>query len=461
MSFSPIFSHDITATVDETAYAITGWSTVVARFGSVGVLTLVGVLFVLCRRPERLRSVLWVAVLAGVFVAGVAGLAASPGVYGPRHVLTLFRPLGVGDAVAIVVGAGAGFGAFVAMVVSSPSRAVIAFGIATMGAAGGLVAASRRDAQALAAFGDLPFFVAKGRDDLHVGRERDVAVELDYLAPPSGFWIFAQAGGPRPLEPSEGARWSPPPSVHVRAEVEGRFPVTVTARRGPVALTSTLWFRGRREAASPVLPLRVGNRWVYRVVTKKDTGHELLRRTGGEENDEPSFEMEVTREGERDGFRTFTIETRGGGAAGGVTKVMALEGQTLFALDDGTEGAAAVEVTGDLTAADPIGCRPRLLGIKSATCQRGGAAADELPPPRKRAPARRGHKPEPAPGPLRFALGGPLSFSTHKGDINGAIATGVVAVITLGLVAPPDRSTTTTYTLMETHPGPEGAPAAQ
>ena len=74
----PLFPSDLAATVDETVYAITGWPTTALLSGTAAVLVLVVTLFILCRRPDRLHPVLWIAVGAGMFAAAVTVLAVSP-----------------------------------------------------------------------------------------------------------------------------------------------------------------------------------------------------------------------------------------------------------------------------------------------------------------------------------------------------------------------------------------------
>jgi hypothetical protein len=457
MSLGLLFASEITATVDGTVYAIDAGPTSIARAGSVGLALLVVTVVALGHQASRGARPL-VALVPGILAAFFAAVVCVPPPASERSAALLFHDVLVLDAVATAFAAGAAFTALPSLLLARPGRVGVALALVTVAGSIGLGTVARRHARSLVPIDDLPYYTAKGRDDLHVGREREVEVELTHLAPATRFlWIVTKAAGPGPLEPEERALWTGPASLRVRAEAEGRFPVTATASRGPVRLTTTLWFRGRPEKASPLLPLRVGNRWAYRAVTTFDTGHLGYVKPIGGGSTEGRFEMEVVGADERDGFRTFTIAMRGNGHDE-TKRVIALEGRTLLADADDAEKAPAIEGT------DSTSCAFPLLGVRG-TCQEGGAAEDELPPPppppKKPPPRRRGAKPEPdlQRVPIRFALAGPVGFQTSDRTAAGQIGKGLLALVTLGLVILPSGSSTS-YALVETHRGPADAPAA-
>jgi hypothetical protein len=299
----------------------------------------------------------------------------------------------------------------------------------------------------------LPFFAVEGLPDTHIGREWDMPVDFRAM---SGKDRFASSGGSvtYAVDPDERALWGAPPTVHVRAEHQGRFAFPAQARRGPVRLTSTLHFRGRRELANPLLPLRVGNRWLYRVVTKGDWGGFAYVVPLGGERSEDRLELKITGVDERSGLRTFTLAALGGDGSIRESKVVAMDGETLTVEDDGTVGPPAISGTEE---ACTLGLLGRPGGITddevSGTCQAGGADADMLPSTLPD-PKHPGAKPVP----LRFALAGPASLRIGP-SLGAEAGKWVLGIMTGGAVIVPVRSTTV-YTLVETQRGPEGAPEA-
>jgi hypothetical protein len=63
--------------------------------------------------------------------------------------------------------------------------------------------------------------------------------------------------------------------------------------------------------------------------------------------------------------------------------------------------------------------------------------------------------------PVAFAGAAPATFEMHRSSTVGGIATVFVAMVTVGLVILPDGSSSTSYTLVSTQRGAEGAPEAQ
>jgi hypothetical protein len=439
-------------------YAIDAWPMQLSLAGGVIMLALVVAVFALGRRtpPAVLAGAIGGVVLSG----GLTWVVTAPGGGQGLYASTMFRRAMEAYALATTLGVSGAVAALVIALAHIEERRVLRIGFGTAAIGIALAVFSRGEAVELREIGQLPFFAVMGSNALHAGHAREAEVVL--MREPVTKWRILffpmREDGPQPYE--NPAAWSAPKKVHVRADAPGRVVVEAHAKRGPVRLTSKLAFEAKREQASPLLPLRVGNRWTYRVVEKEGTGLMLYVNTVGGAESEDQLEIEVVRAGERSGFRTFTLAVRGHGRDT-EQEVVALEGKTLALAADGTLSAPVIE--GD-EGSTPFPCRVRLIGILG-TCQSGGAQADELPKPppseSRAPPRRRDAKPEPEKElvPVRFALAGPLALRERDGSAAGALGVGVLAIATLGAVILPNGSSTT-YSLVETRPGPAGEPEA-
>lgn len=330
------------------------------------------------------------------------------------------------------------------------------------------LASAASHAKAIEAVGHMPYYEATGQRDMHVGRERDVAVRL--VRPPRSRWLFGMENGPQPVDERTRSHWSAAERVHVRATAAGSVPFEAVAHNGPITLTTRLHARALPETASPLLSLRVGDRAVYRVRARSSDGAFLyfITLAGSDTAHEMAIEVVGTRE--RGGFRTFVIEVRRDDARRFV-EVVALAGETrLYDAEDDTVGAPIVAFAGDVSSRpDPVPCSFALLGAPAAVCKRGGhdsdvpATAGTSPGAGASFPARgsRGRKrDEVGRPPVAFAGAAPAAFERNTSSTSGGIVTALVALATIGLVILPDGSSSSSYTLVSTHRGPEGAAEA-
>jgi hypothetical protein len=230
-----------------------------------------------------------------------------------------------------------------------------------------------------------------------------------------------------------------------------------------VTLSTRLTLEAVPERASPLLSLRVGDRSVYRERVKSSDGAVLyfLTLPGRETLHEVVVDVVGTRE--RDGLRTFVIEVARDEARREV-EVVALAGETRFYdAEHGTVGAPAVAFDGEPSAPDPVPCSFALLDAGHALCQRGGRSADVLSPPViATAPARGSQRNQLAVGrpPVAFAGAAPATFERTTSGRTGGLATAFIAIVTFGLVILPDGSSSSSYTLVATRRGAEGAAEA-
>jgi hypothetical protein len=297
----------------------------------------------------------------------------------------------------------------------------------------GVVATSAvRHADALSRVGSMPFYEVEGQSQMHAGRSRDVPVHL--MRPPGYRFWGGLEDGPRPVNDDVRARWRGDVRVHVHPTKAGRFDFVAEARSGPVTLASTLHVDAVSETASPLMSLRVGDRFAYRVRAKSSDGAVLYFITvkGGEATHEVTVDVLGTRD--RDAFRTFVIEVTQYDRQREV-EVVAINGETRFYdAERGTIGAPVVAfTTNERSQPDPVPCSFALLDAGAALCQRGHYA---------------------------FAGAAPLTFQRSSSHTGRGIATAIVAIATIGLVILPDGSSSSSYTLVSTHRGAEGAAEA-
>lgn len=217
----------------------------------------------------------------------------------------------------------------------------------------------------------------------------------------------------------------------------GTIPFLAEALRGPVTLTTKLSARAVPEIASPLFSLRVGDRSVYRVRARSSNGAVLyfITLSGSETIHEVTVEVIGTRI--RDGFRTFVIAVRRDDTMREV-EVVAMAGETrVYDGEAATVGAPIVAFDGEASGPDPVPCTFALLDAASALCQRGGRSAD-----------------------VPAAASAPMTFERSTSSTSSGAATIFVAIVTVGLVILPDGSSSSSYTLISTQRGAEGAPEA-
>jgi hypothetical protein len=318
----------------------------------------------------------------------------------------------------------------------------------------------------------MPFYEIQGQRDVHVGRDRDVSVQL--MRPP-GWRLFGSEHGPQPVD-GKAMGWSSANHVHVHSARDvGEIPFVAEATHGPVTLTTNLHVRAVPELASPLFSLRVGDRFVYRVSARSSGGALLyfISLSGYETLDELTIEVMGTRE--RNAFRTFVLEIRRADSAADV-EVVALNGETRF-YDAEHETVGEQIVSFDFEDSrvhpDPVACTFNLMEAVHALCQRGGRDADV--PAALRAAGDAGfrsrrardwaqedekRREKVAAPPVAFEGAAPAAFAHHTSSTVGGIATAFVALVTVGLVILPDGSTSSSYTLVESHRGPVGAAEA-
>jgi hypothetical protein len=334
-----------------------------------------------------------------VFAYATRGLPWSRG--DEHRATTLFRDVVLLDGAAAALGAGVAVAALLLLALRTASQLRLlrlALPCAMLGVVG---ASGIRHADSLVAVGAMPFYGVDGERSMHVGRERDVRIRL--MRPPGRRFWSGMEDGPRPVDDGLRDGWSRDERVHVRATAEGLVPFTAVARRGPVTLTSKLEVVALPETSSPLLPLRVGDHAVYRVRDKSSNGAVLffIPLSGGEDIHAVTVDVTTTRE--REGFRTFVMTVAREGQVREV-EVVALNGETrLYDVATGKVGAPIVALSG---------------------------AAPELQ-------------------------------EKHRSSTAGGIVTVFVAMVTVGLVILPDGSSSTSYTLVSTRRGPEGAPEAR
>ena len=147
-------------------------------------------------------------------------------------------------------------------------------------------------------------------------------------------------------------------------------------------------------------------------------------------------------------------------------EVVALGGETReYDVARGSIGAPIVAFTGEASGPDPVPCSFALLGAPEASCQRGGRPSDVPARPATAYGANVALKNtknenETARPPVAFSGAAPAAFTQSTTSTAGAIATIFLAIVTVGLVILPDGSSSTSYTLVSTHRGEEGAAEA-
>lgn len=368
---------------------------------------------------------------------------------------------------AFAIGVGAAVGAvFVVAFRTKGHLALLPLAIPLLVAGIGLGKAGQY-ARTVNDIGYLPFFELAEGGVMHAGRDHEVPVRLmSHFSRRSFLLFFSQTviePSAYPTDSDEYAKWNATRSVHVAAPAPGPVPIVARGRWGPVSFTTALEGKAVPEVASPFFSLRVGNEFHYRVRRAKFEGRALffVPLGGGEREDELVISVTGTRE--RPMFRTFLIEVRHADELRGF-EVVAFDGEMrAYDAEHETLGAPMLTVIPDLAIRRHEPCTFSLVGAGLAECQRGGNPADVAAAPvdakagaRWRG-ARRGDVRVP---PEAFALAAPATFTRSKQDTGGTIVTAFVALMTAGIVIPPNASETASYTLVSTRPGPAGAPEA-
>ena len=441
---------------------------------AIGLSLLVALLVAARRRPGAVVSPLIPAL--GFFLVGFPVFfyltrRLTFGGYGERWAAVAFHDAVYLDAAAAAVGIGAAAAALLIVALRTANQ-IRLLGYALPCAMIGVALTSvKTHSESITSVGYMPFYGTTDERDMHVGRERDVKVAL--LRPAGRRFLFWSENGPQPVDPETSASWSPVASVNVRASAKGKVRFEAVAHRGAITLTSKLEVQAIPETASPLLSLRVGNRFVYRVRAKSADGAFLFFITldGRESIHELTLEVIGTRE--RGRFRTFVIEVQRDGQSS-LVEVVALGGETrAYDAAHDKVGEEIVSSAGqslppyDSSRRDLVACSFPLLQAGSAICQRGGQEADvpatasseygTSTPSRTRRGKTRNDVGRP---PVAFAAAAPAAFEKSTSSAGGTFATVFVAIVTVGLVILPDGSSSTAYTLVSTHRGPEGAAEA-
>ena len=465
------------ATLDETTYVIDPRPIHLAILGAgLAIVSLVALVMMARRRSGALVNpiVLGLAMVPTALLAFVYILRHMPyfrlfGGTDSRDASTIFRDAIHVDAAASAIGLGAIVSVALILALRNDSQLRLLYLALPCAVAGAATFPAVMHARSIMEVGSLPFYGAHSPTAMHVGRERDVPVTL--LRPPRKYWLWGSEGGPRPVDDAIRDGWGHVEHVHVRANAAGSIPFTAAARRGPVTLTTKLFAQAVPEVASPLFSLRVGDRYVYRVRARSSDGAVLffITLSGGESTHEVTVEVIGTRI--RDGLRTFVIAVRRDDTTREV-EVVAMAGETrVYDAEAGTVGAPIVAFDGEASGPDPVPCTFALLDAAKALCQRGGRTADVAAAPGTtygvtngpRASSRAGGRAtKDAVGrpPVAFAGAAPMTFERSTSSTSSGIATVFVAIVTIGLVILPDGSSSSSYTLIATQRGAEGAPEA-
>jgi hypothetical protein len=459
-------------TLDQTTYSIDSRPVHLAVLGaSVAVVLLVAVVIVARRRSGALVSplLLGLATVPAALIAFVYILRDMPyfslfGGTDSHAASTIFRTAVHIEAAAAAIGIGAVVSVTLILALRTDNQLRLLHLAGPCLLVSAALVGAAVHARSIIDVGSMPFYAAKGQKQMHVGRDRDVAVTL--MHPPWRHWLFGSDDGPQPIDEVTLGRWTHVDHVHVHATAAGPILFTAEARRGPVTLTTKLAAQAVPEIASPLFSLRVGDRSVYRVRARSSDGALLyfITLSGNESIHEMTVEVSGTRI--RDGFRTFVITVHRDDTVREV-EVVAIAGETrVYDAEKGTVGEPIVAFDAETSGPDPVPCTFALLNASNALCQRGGRPADVpaaqppgLNPGAHRAGSRSKKDPVARP-PVAFAGAAPMTFQRNTSSTGGGIATVFVAIITIGLVILPDGSSSSSYTLVSTQRGPEGAPEA-
>jgi hypothetical protein len=450
-------------TLEETTYRIDSRPVHLAIAGALTAIVLLVALVVVARRKSGAvvnPILLSLATVPTALIAFVSILRSMPyfrlfGGKDDHAASTVFRDAIHIDAAAAAIGIGTIVSATLILALRTGNQLrllLLALPCAALGTA--LVPAAMH-ARSIIDVGSMPFYGVTGQKQMHVGRARDVPVTL--MRPPWGHWLWGRETGPQPIDEATQAKWTHVEHVHVHAISAGPIPFVAEARRGPVSMTTKLSVQAVPEIASPLLSLRVGDRFVYRVRARSSDGALLyfITLSGGETIHEVTVEVTGTRI--REGFRTFVIAVRRDDTMREV-EVVAISGETrVYDAEKGVVGAPIVAFGGEASGPDPVPCTFALLDAANALCQRGGSAADVPAQPTRKPRSARNDVGRP---PVAFAGAAPMTFERSTSSTGGGIAMVLVAVITIGLVILPDGSSSSAYTLVSTQRGAEGAPEA-
>ncbi|MBS2017755.1 MAG: hypothetical protein JST00_33060 [Deltaproteobacteria bacterium] len=457
--------------VDDTTYTVGAQPVLLYAAGAAVIVALFVVLLVVARRTKGALVTPFVPVLAAPMAGGAVFLALVPWHKHPtsEYARDVFRDVLMLDGIATAVAAGVVAATILVLAIRSEGHLkLVPWAIPILLAGLFVSRGSLLHARSIKELGALPFYVVEGLPEMHVGRSYDVPVALSAKARRWWFFGWHEPSGPSPLDEESGRSWHAQTSVRVEAKAAGDQRFVARAERGPVKMETRLHVRARREAASPFLSLRVGDTFVYRVHARGSSGAVLYFITIGPSSHVDEVRIRVLEARERAGFRTFVLAVEREDEHREV-EVVAVDGETReFDPEHRRIGEEVVASRADESAPDPVSCSFRLLGAPIAKCQRGGREADVAAPPlsasesKVKLPRRRTATTEAtiARPPVAFAGAAPAYFERHTSDTGSSIVTAFVAVITIGLVIPPDGSKHASYTLVSTQRGPEGAPEA-
>ncbi|MBN2798080.1 MAG: hypothetical protein JXX28_02950 [Deltaproteobacteria bacterium] len=328
--------------------------------------------------------------------------------------LSAFAPLVVGETAAwaltaLALAVGLGLAWMRAWGPGAPISSVILITLAAPGLLGPVHGAW------VAQVGAVPTLELEGPPVMHLGRTR------------SG----------TPAQRGAEVLWDVNESLTLTAAAPGPLTYHMAAHRGPVTAMRAVALTVGRELSDPALPLRVGNAWSWeRTTTRQD--HFLFGILSSKHVDTaPAGTLEVLSAPQHPGLRTFTLrwspaapvpaegEPEATAPAPTILEVYAMEG-TIRVLAEGQPEA--------LVHLDEEGaCALALFPGRRCTC----APAVSLP------------------------LAGPTACSSGPRGAGSALATGLFAVLTAGLIIP-DTGGGSVLTLVSARQGSgEAAPLAQ
>lgn len=467
---TPIFPSTFQGNAQNTTYTIDAHPVLYAVGGAALAIVLLVLLVVLAWRTKGALVPPIVPALAAPLAGGIAFLWLVP--WGKRtttdFAVDVFRDALVLDGVAVGVGVGTVAATILIMAIRDDGHLrllKLSLPIVLLGLV--ITRASIVHAHSIRDAGSLPFYVVDGPAEMHAGRSYDVPVSL--MGSGHRWWLFGwhDASHPTPVDEATRLRWDAQSTVRVEAKSPGDVSFTARGKRGPITLESRLKVRARREVASPLLSLRVGDEFIYRVHARSSEGLLLYFISVGPASEHvDELRIRVLEARARNGFRTFALSVDRDGEHREL-EVVAVDGETReYDVEHGKIGAEIIEHRIDDGAPDPVPCSFALLGAHYAKCQRGGRSADVPAPPLPTAKSkvkleRRRLAPQEANvarPPVAFAGAAPAYFERHTSNTGGTIASAFVAIVTIGLVIPPDGSRHSSYTLVATHRGAEGAP---
>ena len=196
-------------------------------------------------------------------------------------------------------------------------------------------------------------FKATEPPEAHVGLSRDFKPDVQAAGRTAGFFFSSRVA----MSDDDRKAWGID-SIALSPEREGVNVVPLSLERDLISVDAELEVKGVRDEGPVWFPLAKGNRWEFVGVRGRGGALEKLISSierGKKKVPEPSLIIEVTQEGERDGFHFFELTESQKGATTAVRKIVRRNGE-LF------EGDKRVAFE------DQHACHLTLLQISSCTC---------------------------------------------------------------------------------------------